>query len=191
MSRPAAVILAAGASTRMGRCKALIEWRGRPLVAHLVGLARRCEPIVVVTGATPLPESATAGARVVHNARWQAGPMSSLQCGLAALPVQRAVLVLTVDRPHLRADTVDALLDAWAREPTRVWQPILGERRGHPVLYPAEVARALSAAAPDATPRDVLAQPHVALLRRSVPTDDPAVLDNIDHPEDLARLPLL
>ncbi len=190
MSSLAAVVLAAGASTRMGRPKALIEWRGRPFVDHVVGLAEAggCAPTIVVTGAVELPGDATRGARCVHNSRWQAGQFSSIQAGAAATRGDAAVLLLTVDRPHIRPDTVVALVEAWRAEPTGIWQPRLGDRRGHPLIVPPDVVAAVANAAAEATLRDVLAEPAFVARRRQLPCEDPAVLDNLDRPADLARL---
>lgn len=188
MGQPlAAVVLAAGASTRMGRPKALIRWRGRSFVEHVVGLASRCAPRVLVGGASELPAAARAAATIfVLNREWRAGQMSSVQCGLSVVPRDCAVLVLTVDRPHIDGATIDALIAAWSSEPDMVWQPEHGGRRGHPLIYPPDVVRAMSVAAPGATQRTVLED--FARRRRTLPMDDAAVLDNLDRPEDLVRL---
>ena len=114
MSDLAAVVLAAGASTRMGRPKALLRWRGRPFAWHVLQQAHAAgaEPVIVVEGAVALPREAVQGATVVRNEAWADGPLGSLQVGLRALREAGAegpVLVLTVDRPHLRAETLRAL----------------------------------------------------------------------------------
>ena len=190
---PAAVILAAGASTRMGRPKQLLRHRDRSFVGCAVDLAHAagCAPIVVVTGAIDLGHEPLAPAIVVTNPDWPMGQLSSLQRGLAAAlelrPDTPALLVLTVDRPHLRPSTITALVDAWRGEPEGLWQPELDGRRGHPVVYPAALLPALAALPPTASPRSLVAA-H-ATLRRALATADPAVLDNLDRPEDLARLP--
>ncbi|MCA9705428.1 MAG: NTP transferase domain-containing protein [Myxococcales bacterium] len=191
----AAVVLAAGASSRMGRPKALLRWRGRPFVHHAIALARAAgaHPVVVVEGAVALPDEALAGAIRARNEAWAEGPLRSLQAGLRALadagPPDAAVLVLTVDRPHVRAETVRALADAHAADPAAIWQPRHGARRGHPIVHPAELVPALVELRPPQTPRTLLARPEVAARRRFVDVDDPAVLDNLDRPEDLERLP--
>lgn len=190
---PAAVVLAAGASTRMGRPKQLLRHRDRSFVGCAVDLARAagCTPIVVVTGAIDLGREPLAPAILVANPDWPMGQLSSLQRGLAAAqglrPDTPALLVLTVDRPHLRPETITALVDAWRADPDGLWQPELHGRRGHPVIYPAALLPALAALPPTASPRPLVAA-H-ATLRRGLATSDPAVLDNLDHPEDLARLP--
>ncbi len=187
------MVLAAGASTRMGRPKQLLRHRGRSFVGCAVelALAAGCAPIVVVSGAVELGEEPLQPAVLVHNADWPMGQLSSLQRGLAAVlerrPRSPGVLVLTVDRPHLRADTVIALVAAARAEPGALWQPELHGRRGHPVIYPAALLAALAALPPTASPRALVAA-HAA-LRRGLPVDDPAVLENLDRPEDLARLP--
>lgn len=186
---PAAVVLAAGASTRMGRPKALLRHRDRSFVACAVELARAagCAPIVVVSGAQSLADEPLAPALCVVHERWRLGQLSSLQAGLAALPVDiPGVLVLTVDRPHLEPTTVAALVAAFRGAPTCVWQPEHAGRRGHPLIWPAALLPALRALPPDGDPRELL-RSHPA-ARRGLPVDDPATLDNLDTPQDLARL---
>jgi molybdenum cofactor cytidylyltransferase len=96
------------------------------------------------------------------------------------------VLVLTVDRPHVLPATVVALVAAFRDAPAYAWQPEHAGRRGHPQIYPAALLSALAALPPDSDPRELL-RGHSA-LRRALPVDDPAVLDNLDTPQDLARL---
>ncbi len=184
---PAAVVLAAGASTRMGRPKALLEHDGRSFVACAVDLATRagCAPIVVVTGAVDLADLGLA-ARLVHNETWPQGQLGSLQRGLAALADPAGVLVLTVDRPHLQVTTVVTLVAAFRTSPQFSWQPAYAGRRGHPVIYPRSLLPALMALPVSADPRELL-RAHEA-LRRTIAVDDPAIHDNLDSPADLERL---
>lgn len=190
----AAVVLAAGASTRMGTPKQLLETDGRSFVRAVIELARaaECAPVVVVRGAVALPPEALRGVVARENPNWHKGQLSSLQVGLAALAdagVQPSgVLVLTVDRPHVRPATARLLVRAHERFPKAILQPEHEGRRGHPILYPAAVIPALRALPDSNSPRQLLALPAVARMRRGVAVDDPAVLDNIDTPEDLARL---
>ncbi len=184
---PAAVVLAAGASTRMGQPKALLRYRGRSFVACAVDLAARagCGPIVVVTGACDLTDLELP-ARLVHNETWPEGQLSSLQRGLAALDEPAGLLVLTVDRPHVQVATVVTLVAAFRTSPQFSWQPEHAGRRGHPVIYPRGLLPALAALPSTADPREFL-RAH-GELRRAVAVDDPAIHDNLDRPEDLARL---
>ncbi len=184
----AAVVLAAGASSRMGRPKALIEWQGRPFFVHCSARASAvgCGPVVVVWGATPLPEQM---ATLVQNPSWHDGPLSSLQAGLRTVmpAAPSAVLVLTVDRPHVRVDTLALLLATHATAPEHVVQPEHGGRRGHPILLPALVLNDVLALPATDTLRSVVGRADVQ--RTCVSVDDASVLDNLDTPSDLQRLP--
>lgn len=184
-----ALVLAAGASIRMGAPKPLVRWRDRTFVGHVVDRARAagCDPIVVVQGAHAIPASEVVPARLVANARWAEGPTTSLRVGLAAMGPQDAVVVATVDRPHVAAATWIRLVEAARGRPEAVWQPRFEGRRGHPLVLPASLLGHALALPADATLRDLLARPEV--VRCTLDVDDPAVLDNLDAPVDLARLP--
>ncbi len=185
------MILAAGASTRMGRPKALIEWQGRPFFMHCVERAEAagCDSTAVVWGATPLPTSA--GVVLVENASWRDGPLSSLQTGLRAVlsDALTGVLVMTVDRPHVRLETLDALFAAHAEHPDVLVQPKFGVTSGHPLVFPVGIVATILALAPTDTVRTVLHGQDVRSRRVLVEVDDPAVLDNLDSPAALDRLP--
>lgn len=185
------MILAAGASTRMGRPKALIEWQGRPFFMHCVKTAEAvgCTPIAVVWDATRLP--ASSGVVLVENAGWRDGPLSSLQAGLRAVrsDALTGVLVMTVDRPHVRGETLEALFAAHAEHPDALVQPKLGGMSGHPLVFPVGIVGKILALAPTDSVRAVLHSPDVRDRRVRVEVDDPAVLDNLDSPDALDRLP--
>src|SRR5512138_3343641 len=105
--RVAALILAAGASTRMGRPKQLLDWGGRPLVraAAETALAARLDPVlVVVGGARAEVEAALVGLplRVIANPNYAGGQSTSLRAGVAALGSDSdAVVVLLGDQPFV------------------------------------------------------------------------------------------
>jgi len=188
------VVLAAGASTRMGRPKALIEWQGQSFLRRVIGLAEGCgcAPIVVVEGAIELPDAELGPASRARNDRWSQGQLSSLQVGLAALSSGAeevsGVMVLAIDRPRVRLATCRALAEAHQRAPERIWQPALEGRRGHPIVYPRGVFAALAGLPSEEGPRSWLRSPAIEALRSSVDIADRGVFDNFDRPEDLLRL---
>jgi nicotine blue oxidoreductase len=151
----AAVILAAGASTRFGSPKQRLLL---PEVLRRVR-ASRVDEVVVVSGAYDVE----ADARVVRCHDWEQGPGASLRCGLAALGEDvRAAVVVLADGPDLDPRAVDRLLERWRGEP--VLAASYGGQRRHPVLLardawdevPDEGARRLPA---ELVPCDDLGSP--------------------------------
>ena len=149
--RTTAVLLAAGAGTRLGRGpKALLPFRGRPLVEHQIRVLRAggCRDVLVVLGAGSdriLAEADLTGARVVLNPDWQRGMGTSYRQGMAAAVQLRpaAVLVALVDQPGLTAAAVSLLRSSWV--PGRIasagYRDADGRlRRGHPVLFDVSLA---------------------------------------------------
>lgn len=188
-----AIVLAAGASTRMGRPKALIRWRDATFVEHALARAHRagCDARVAVWGAVelgPLPADVIAA----HNPRWSEGQLSSLQAGIRALlahaPRVAGCLVLTVDRPAVTQASVDALVAAWRQAPSALWQPRYEGRSGHPMLYPADLLGPLLALSPSSSARELVRSDAVRTRRRWLDVDDPGVVLNVDTPEDLDAL---
>jgi len=136
----AAVILAAGLSTRMGAFKPLLELGGTTLVARTVALFRAAGvgDIRVVAGfkaRAVASEARQAGANVVVNARYRDGMLSSVQAGLAAAAGVEAVFVLPVDVALVRPATVAALMGRFV--PGALVYPVFQGRRGHPPLIDA------------------------------------------------------
>ena len=141
-----AILLAAGSSTRMGRPKQLLRWRGRPLVRHVaeVALASRAAGLVVVLGAAAEEVGAAlaglGGAlTTVVCAGYAAGQAASLRCGLTALPADAtAAVVLLVDQPLVTPTLVDQLIHAFAADPGALMVvPRYQGQRGNPALVAA------------------------------------------------------
>jgi CTP:molybdopterin cytidylyltransferase MocA len=189
------LVLAAGASSRMGRPKAALELAGRTALrrildaCHESGLARA----IVVTGAHDA-RAAAAGAALepifVANPDWARGRATSIRAGLAALPAgAEAFLLWPVDVPIPGRAVVEALVTARARaERARAWIPSHAGRRGHPALFDRSVARELAALEDDRPARDVVRALAAQGEVHHVETDDPSVLWDMDSPEDHARL---
>ncbi len=149
--RPVAIVLAAGASTRMGRPKALLPWQGATLLAHQLEQLRRAgieERIVVVGGseaAAIADEARRAGAAVAVNERWREGRASSLRAGAAAVPDDAdPIVVVSVDQPR-PASIIRALLAAYGRRPAAAVVPVHDGSRGHPTLVAGRLLAELRA----------------------------------------------
>ena len=186
------IVLAAGASTRMGRPKATLRHRGHSFLEHACAhaVASGFEPTLVVTGAVEL--AMPAGTVEVHNPNWEQGQLCSLQAGLREAVTRSdtppAALVLTVDRPLVSATTVSSLVAAWREEPACLWQPRHAGRSGHPIVYPAAAVADLLGLAPTGSAREVVRSERWQPQRRHLEVDDPGVVQNIDSPDDLRLL---
>ncbi|MBR5429728.1 MAG: nucleotidyltransferase family protein [Firmicutes bacterium] len=188
----AAVILAAGASSRMGRPKLLLPW-GDGCVLDAVLEAVTAAPFddaVVVTGAAAEQVAAVSrrhGIRTCHNPDFAAGQSTSLRAGLDSLPPGRAAAFILGDQPLLTADMLRRLLTAYAESEARLLQPRSPDgQRGHPVLFAPELFAELRAVQGDAGGRSVL-QAHAAEIR-FVEVPDGSCWQDLDTPEDYNRL---
>ena len=112
----AAVILAAGASSRLGRPKQLEQFEGESLLRRTarVALEGGCEPVLVVLGANAdvsCAEIVDLPVRVLHHEQWSTGMASTISCGVAALPPNaEGAILLVCDQPHLSAALLQDLL---------------------------------------------------------------------------------
>jgi molybdenum cofactor cytidylyltransferase len=176
--RLAAIILAAGASSRMGRAKALLELEGRSLVARAADAAAAsgARPIVVVLGADADRIRAHLAGLPVHvaqNPHWASGMASSIRTGLAAAlaldPDVDAVLIALCDQPALSADII-ARLAGLHRATGRMAAARYGGRHGAPAVFGRAHFPALSALHGEEGAR--------ALLNR-----EPEAVAGIDLPE--------
>ncbi len=187
----AAVVLAAGRSTRMGTPKLLLTLSGRSVLRHVVDHVRasRCGEIVVVVGETAdrmAEEVRIPGVRVVVNDRYREGMGTSLAAGVSAVsPECDAAVVLLGDQPCVTSEVIDALIDAYRR--TR--KPIVASRYGDVIGAPTLIGAALFNEARrlggDVGGR-FLIQQHPDLVEE-VPVSPSAAVD-VDTPEEFARL---
>ncbi len=194
----AGVLLAGGASRRMGRPKAALPWRGEPFAARIARLMRAAgvDPLVVVTGLhdaeTRAVLPAALRALVVRNPEPERGQLSSLQLALAWLeehaPETPGALVALVDHPAVRPETYAALVRA-ARAPARqveIALPTHHGRRGHPLVFLRSVwPEILGADAPDGARSVVRRAPERVA---EIEVDDAGILRDVDRPADLERL---
>ncbi len=180
------VLLAAGAGSRLGRPKALVELGGSRLVDRGVELLRAggAGPLVVVTGAAQLT---LPGVITVHNPDWPAGMGSSLAVGLRAVPDGcPAAVIALVDQPLIGAAAVRRLIAAHAAGATVAVAAYQGRPRNPVLLGREHWPEVIALAAGDVGARPFLrAHPDLVTLVECADTGQP---DDLDTPEDLARL---
>ena len=194
----AAIILAAGESTRMGTPKALLhDPDGRPFVARLVRTfaSAGAGPVVVVTGTqhqaitdAVAADCVNVAVTFVRNPDPSRGQISSLWSGLNALANADidAVLMTLVDVPMVLPSTVRAVIDEWRRTHAPIVRPAVGEHHGHPVLFDRSVFAELRNAPLDEGAKAVV-HAHARDLV-NVPVEDEGCLLDVDTPADYTSL---
>ena len=184
----AAIVLAAGTSTRMGRPKLTLPMAdGRPLVRVAVEqvLAAGVDDTVVVLGGdadavslalVPLP------VRTVMNPRYAEGQSTSLRAGLDALPPgTEAAVVALGDQPLPDPSVIRRLVAALRATGRPIAVPVYRDGRGNPVLFAAALFSELRAVTGDRGGREVIARDPGRVAE--VPVDTPMPAD-VDTPED-------
>ena len=191
-----ALILAAGASTRMGTPKALVpDAEGRPFVLRVVETltTARVDEILVVVGVHAEPiravlEAARAPVRIVTNSNAERGQLSSLQAGLTTIdrPGVTAALVTLVDVPLVLPATVEAVLAAYRRTRALVVRPARGDRHGHPVIFDRALFLELAKADPALGAKPVMSAHARDIL--DVPVTDEGAFQDFDTPAEYERV---
>jgi len=189
--RTAAVLLAAGGSSRFGSPKQLARWGEQTFIERAVELALTCQasPVIVVLGAEVEQSRALLAGRpvkIVTNPNWARGQSSSMQAGLAALPgnVSSAVFLL-VDLPGVSPHTIDALIERHRQTLAPLVWPEFEGKRGNPVLFDRALFADLQQVRGDTGGRPVLLA-HKNRAER-VAVDDAGILQDFDRPEDLTH----
>ena len=192
MPHIAAIILAAGSSTRMGQFKPLLQVNGQTLIHRAIAVFRknRIEDIIVVTGhRAAAVESAMDRDEVciARNESYARGMFSSVKVGMRHIPARcEAFFVLPADMAFVLPDTIGRLIRAYRDHPGRICYPRVENRRGHPPLIPACMARAIADHDGKGGLRRILKRR--ADLPRDVPVADHYILIDLDTPEDLLTL---
>ncbi len=183
MMRTCGIVLAAGASTRMGHPKALLPMPdGRPLAAHQAALLRAagCDPVVIVLGAdAERIHAELADESVVENPLWPTGRFSSIQAGIRACPDAEAFLLLPVDTIGVARATLERVLRHAAEVETAAVRPCFRGEPGRVLWIRATVARAWA----DEAPSDVRIDERLRGVETRIEIDDPALLQNVNTPE--------
>jgi molybdenum cofactor cytidylyltransferase len=198
-----AVIMAAGESTRMGADKALLPWppvtpgtvptSGTFLSAAIQSLSPFSEMVIVVVGKNEsnlAPTVYAEGASLVKNPEPERGQFSSLQVGLQEVlnRGRDAAIITLVDRPPVNATTLQTLCERFLAVGNDKWAivPECSGKHGHPFLVAREMIEVFLKAPATASAREIehQYQQHIEY----VAVDDPAVILNVDTPQEYAAL---
>ena len=187
----AAVVLAAGLSSRMGDFKPLLLVGGETLIdrAASIFLANQVD-VILVTGWRKDELSAGIKTRdiiLAENPDYRQGMFTSVKAGIKRLePSHKAFFILPVDIPLVRPETIQRLLLEAEKCPGQILYPVLGSRRGHPVLIPSSLAPVISNWPADGNLKAVLNSR--SDISREVKVPDRFILFDMDTPEDYRAL---
>jgi len=191
----AAVILAAGGSTRFGQPKQLLPWNNKPLIAQAADVAWSAglDPVVVVVGAyaeTVIPALAARPVRIVRNYRWQEGMSSSLHVGIAALPSDvDAAIFMPSDQPLITPQLLQMYVRRRQETGAGILVPQTAEgQHGTPVLFAKRYFEELAGLSGDVGGRALFAKygDDIAYL----PISDSAWMTDVDTPAAYEQLQL-
>jgi len=185
-------VLAAGAARRFGSPKGLADYRGRPLIRHVVesvstAIATRgpASAVTVVLGTEPEPlreALSGTGVDIAINEHWSDGLSSSLRLGIQSLPPgTSAVLIVLADQALVASDEYQRLLDVARTNPERPIAAAYDDTVGVPAVFPARYFERLSALQGDRGAGSLLKSDD-----QVVPIDMPSAAFDIDTPEQLA-----
>jgi molybdenum cofactor cytidylyltransferase len=183
-----AIVLAAGRSQRMGTHKLLLPFAGSSVIARVVNtcLAAPADPVIVVTrpGDHALRSAlANRPVRFVENPNTAGDMLSSLRCGLRALPPTTEIIVASpADQPSVGPDLIRRMLIDFRTRNARILVPVHHHQRGHPLLFAASYRTELLTSYDGIGLRGLL-QAHAEDVLEW-PTNDPAVREDLDTPAD-------
>jgi molybdenum cofactor cytidylyltransferase len=186
-----AIVPAAGCSARMGVPKQLLPFGATSAIGHVVGQLRgsTLDDVYVVLGhEAEKVAAALAGhaIQLVPNPDYQAGMLSSVRCGLRAIPPQcGAILVALGDQPAITTSLVDRLLDLFRTSGRRIVVPVHGGRRGHPLVFSTAYAGEILERYDEVGLRGLLQAHPEEVLEFEAATA--AVLCDMDSPGDYRR----
>ncbi len=189
--RTVGIILAAGEGRRMGGKKLLLPYRGRPILQHVVDVARRVmHEVVVVFGADQaaiLGAVDLEGVRVVSNPAWREGQSTSLRAGLLAVgPSCGAAVFFLGDQPGIPPALVSALMARHSRTLAPIVAPRTAGQRANPGLFDRSTWAELSLVTGDQGGRSLFDRFPVEWVEWSHPED----FADVDTTEDYRRLKL-
>jgi molybdenum cofactor cytidylyltransferase len=187
----AAVVLAAGLSSRMGQPKQIMRWGSHAMVRLVCEtlIASDVHEIVVVTGyAREKVEEALIGcaARPVFNPDYEDGDMMrSFQIGLKSLSDCDAALFVLGDQPQMQVAVVKKVIASREKEKAKIVAPSFRRRRGHPILFAREIWLDVFNAPRGTSPREFL-RAHADWIHY-VDVDTDSILRDVDTMDDYRR----
>jgi molybdenum cofactor cytidylyltransferase len=186
-----AMILAAGMSRRMGKTKLLLPFGKKTIIETVVHsvVSSRVDGTLVVLGSErgKIEEKVrNFPVRSVFNPDFRSGMLSSVLCGIKALPDEtRAMVIVLGDQPSVSKQTIDRIVDEYQKTGKGIVLPVYNKERGHPVLIDMKYREEVEALSPDIGLRGTVYSHPEDILE--VEVDIPSILQDIDDEADYKR----
>lgn len=190
MSGIGLLILAAGASTRLGQPKQLLPYRGTTLIRHIaeVAILTGCQPVAIVLGAcaeTIEPHLADLTVQIIHNERWSTGMASSIHCGLKQMqlttPNLEAIVLMVCDQPFVTSHLLQRLVSGYQTSQSPIVASEYAHTLGVPALFDKSLFSELDALQGDMGAKSIIRQHRSWAL--GIPFAEGAI--DLDTPESL------
>jgi molybdenum cofactor cytidylyltransferase len=161
------VVLAAGASTRLGKPKQLVQYHGKTLLSHVVSEAVSSDagPVIVVLGSNAglvSKDLDKSRVQIVNNLEWEEGMASSVRTGLKTLlkvsPAAEAVILMVCDQPHVSASLINELIQTKNETGKPIVSCYYGDTMGPPALFHKSFFSELMQLKGDAGARKIIQQ---------------------------------
>ena len=189
----AIIILAAGASTRMGQPKQLLPYQGRSLIQHTVesAIASLCKPVIVVLGANAQQIRAEVNqplVKIVENSQWNLGMSTSIRSGILALANYSenidAAVITVCDQPFISPEIINSLVSAYNYTGKPIVASQYAQTLGVPALFSSQFFSELAAL------NETIGAKHLIKKHREqvFGVDFPLGAIDIDTPQDYKRL---
>ncbi|MCP3876025.1 MAG: molybdenum cofactor cytidylyltransferase [Desulfobacteraceae bacterium] len=186
------IILAAGSSSRMGKTKQLMPFKGDTLLGHVIQNAKASSlnEIIVVIGHHADKINKTidlSGTKVVRNHNYSKGQSTSLLKGIEnASTACDAAMFLLADQPLVTPEIIDTLIDAFERSNALITIPYCKGKRGNPVIINKSLFPRLKILSADTGARVLFDEFRASILK--VPIHDSAILTDVDTMDDYKKL---
>jgi molybdenum cofactor cytidylyltransferase len=187
----ALIVLAAGASTRMGQPKQLLLFQGKPLLRHIVeiSIASPCHPIIVILGANApaiQPTLQSLPIHLIHNSHWSDGMSSSIQCSIQYLSsslneVDSAILTVC-DQLFISVSLINQLIQAYRLSRNPIVASAYSDTLGVPALFDRQLFPELAALKGGEGAKSVIKR------HGAIGVDFPEGSIDLDTPEDYGRV---
>lgn len=185
------MILAAGESKRMGQPKLLLPFGEKTIIETIVEkvISSRVDNTLVVLGSEREEveqKIKNFPVQVAFNADYPSGMLSSVLCGLGAMPEEtKAVVVVLGDQPSVSKEVIDKIVDAYQKTGKGIVLPVFKKERGHPVIIDMKYKDEIERLSPDIGLRGTVYSHPEDILE--VDVDTPNILKDIDDEADYKR----